>query len=232
MKKETLYEALGDIKDSYIRDAHAVQKKKSAPHFFQSVALKWGAVAAGLCLVVTAVVFVLNNNIAWGPTHDNEQQYGNTVAYVGWSEDPTLCGSALNSDLLQSEPGEHLPIFKIDTLAELEQFKATFETILDLDQGYDTALSFNAAMSKAQWDREIFYEKNSLLIIYIPASSGSFRHAIQEVKTTDTSICIHVKQANNPDVITDDMAGWFLLAEVEDEEIQKYTSFDATFSPQ
>ena len=30
MKKETLYEALGDIKDSYIRDAHAVQKKKTA----------------------------------------------------------------------------------------------------------------------------------------------------------------------------------------------------------
>ena len=232
MKNETLYEALGDIKESYIRDAHAVQKKKTAPHFFQSVALKWGAVAAGLCLVVTAVVFVLNNNIAWGPTCDGEQNYGNTISYVGWSEDPTLYDSALNSDLLQSEPGEHLPIFKIDTLAELEQFKATFETILDLDQGYDTALSFNAAMSKAQWDREIFYEKNSLLIIYIPASSGSFRHAIQEVKTTDTSICIHVKQTNNPDVITDDMAGWFLLVEVEDEEIQKYTSFDATFSPQ
>ena len=230
MKKETLYEALGDIKDSYIRDAHAVQKKKSAPHFFQSIALKWGAVAAGLCLVVTAVVFVLNNNIAWGPTHDVEENYGNTIAYVGWSEDPTLYGSALNSDLLQSEPGEHLPIFKIDTLAELEQFKATFETIFDLDQGYDTVLSCNAAMSKAQWDREIFYEKNSLLIIYIPAESGSFRYAIQEVKTTDTSICIHVMQANNPDVITDDMAGWFLLAEVEDEEIQKYTSFDAVLS--
>lgn len=232
MKKETLYEALGDIKDSYIRDAHAVQKKKTAPHFFQSVALKWGAVAAGLCLVVTAVVFVLNNNIAWGPTCDGEQNYGNTISYVGWSEDPTLYDSALNRDLLQNEPGEHLPIFKIDTPAELEQFKATFEGILALDQGYDTVRSFNAAMSQTQWDRDIFYEKHSLLIIYIPAYSGSFRYAIQEVKTTDTSICIHVKQANDPEVITEDMAGWFLLVEVEDEEIQKYTSFDATFSPQ
>lgn len=230
MKKETLYEALGDIKDSYIRDAHAVQKKKSAPRFFQSVALKWGAVAAGLCLVVTAVVSVLNNNIAWGPTHDAEENYGNTIAYVGWSEDPTLYGSALNSDLLQSEPGEHLPIFKIDTPAELEQFKATFEGILDLDQGYDTALSFNAAMSKAQWDREIFYEKNSLLIIYIPADSGSFRYAIRKVETTDTSVCIHVEQVNDSDAISEGMAGWFLLAEVEDEEIQKYTSLDATLS--
>ena len=230
MKKETLYEALGDIKDSYIRDAHAVQKKKNAPHFFQSVALKWGAVAAGLCLVVTAVVFVLNNNIAWGPTHDAEENYGNTIAYVGWSEDPTLYGSALNSDLLQSEPGEHLPIFKIDTPAELEEFKATFEGILDLDQGYDTALSFNAAMSKAQWDREIFYEKNSLLIIYIPADSVSFRYAIRKVETTDTSVCIHVEQVNDPDAISEGMAGWFLLAQVEDEEIQKYTSLDAILS--
>lgn len=230
MKKETLYEALGDIKESYIRDSHAVQKKKTATRFLHSPALKWGAMAACLCLVVTAVVFALNNNIAWGPTYDDEQQYGNTIAHVGWSQDPVLYSNALNSDLLRDEPDEHLPIFKIDTLAELEQFKATFETIFDLDQGYDTVLSCNAAMSKAQWDREIFYEKNSLLIIYIPAESGSFRYAIQEVKTTDTSICIHVMQANNPDVITDDMAGWFLLAEVEDEEIQKYTSFDAVLS--
>ncbi|MBR6782561.1 MAG: hypothetical protein IKM33_05120 [Clostridia bacterium] len=232
MKNETLYEALGDIKESYIRDAHAVQKKKPTARFFNAVALKWGAMAAGLCLVVTAVVFVLSNNIAWGPTCDGEQNYGNTISYVGWSEDPTLYDSALNRDLLQNEPGEHLPIFKIDTLEELEQFKATFENIVALDQGYDTALSFNAAMSKAQWDRDIFYEKNSLLIIYIPASSGSFRYAVQEIKTTDTSICIHVKQANDPEVITEDMAGWFLLVEVEDEEIPKYTSLDAVLAPQ
>lgn len=232
MKNETLYEALGDIKESYIRDAHAVQKKKPAARFFNAAALKWGAMAAGLCLVVTAVVFVLSNNIAWGPTYDAEENYGNTISYVGWSEDPALYDNALNSDLLQGEPGEHLPIFKIDTPADLEQFKATFESVVSLDQGYDTVRSFNAAMSQTQWDRDIFYEKHSLLIIYIPADSGSFRYAVKEVKTTDTSVCIHVEQANNPDVISDDMAGWFLLVMVEDEEIQKYTSFDAVHSPQ
>ena len=41
MKKEQLYEVLGDINENYINDAHKTVKKKSRP-----VWVKWGAVAA------------------------------------------------------------------------------------------------------------------------------------------------------------------------------------------
>lgn len=51
MKKEQLYEAIGDINENYINDAHKTEKKKSRP-----VWLKWGAIAACLCLVAVGVI--------------------------------------------------------------------------------------------------------------------------------------------------------------------------------
>lgn len=53
MKKEQLYEAIGNINENYINDAHKTAKKKSHP-----VWLKWVAMAACLCLVVSGA-FVL-----------------------------------------------------------------------------------------------------------------------------------------------------------------------------
>lgn len=51
MKKETLYEVLGDLDEDYIRDAHKTEQKKS-----RVIWLKWGAVAACLCVIVAALV--------------------------------------------------------------------------------------------------------------------------------------------------------------------------------
>ena len=56
MKKEKLYEAIGEIDDNYINDAHLTTKKKSRPAW-----IKWGAIAACLCLVVA--LFPLINNM-------------------------------------------------------------------------------------------------------------------------------------------------------------------------
>ena len=53
MKKEQLYEVLGDINENYVNDAHMTAKKSAYP-----VWLKWVAMAACLCLVVSGA-FVL-----------------------------------------------------------------------------------------------------------------------------------------------------------------------------
>ena len=57
MKKEQLYEALGEIKEEYIADARSSHRKNSTPW------LKWGAVAASLAVVLLAGFFALNNRI-------------------------------------------------------------------------------------------------------------------------------------------------------------------------
>ena len=219
MKKEKLYEAIGDINESYINDAHKTVKKKTNP-----IWLKWGAMAACFCLMLTAV-FLFNSTVK-GP-EDVEVPYAIAVAYVGWSDSQTICDGALNKELLKNEPNEHLPIFRMDTLEDLEQFKAQYENVFAMDQGFDNIRSFEAVLKQSQFDRELFYEDNSMLLIYIPANSGSLRFFVDEIITNDNSLCFSVGQKDNQEVVTDDMAGWMLLVKATKEELGKYTSFDA-----
>ena len=218
MKKEQLYEALGDIDENYVSGAKKVENKR--PH---SVWMKWGAVAACLCLVIVSA-FILNPILV---PERVEGPYSITHAYVGWSDSQMIYDGAINKELLGSEPDEHFPIFRLDTPEELERFKTQYENVFNMDQEYDNVLSFNGAIKKAQWDREGFYEDNSLLIVYVPANSGSLRFHVKEIITKDSSLCIVVECENNSDVATDDMAGWTILVGIEKEELQKYTSFDA-----
>ena len=215
--------ALGNIGESYVNEAVTYSAKK------KNAWIKWGAMAACLCIVVAAFITpIILQNLRAASTGDD--QYGNTVSYAGWSDDRRIYEGALNKELLQSEENTHLPVFKMDTAEDLEQFKSNYETVFTMANGYDNVLSFEAALAKAQWDREGFFKDHSLLIIYIPANSGSLRFGIKEVVTTDNSICIHVEQKNDPETLIENMAGWFLLVEVDDEEIEGYTSIDAVFN--
>lgn len=54
MKKEQLYETLGDINENYIHEAHITKKRST-------VWLKWGAIAACLCLMLIGVLVILHN---------------------------------------------------------------------------------------------------------------------------------------------------------------------------
>lgn len=56
MTNEKLYEAIGDISDNKIKEAKQVRKAK------QPIWLKWGAMAACLCLVVVGVLAITQNN--------------------------------------------------------------------------------------------------------------------------------------------------------------------------
>lgn len=155
--------------------------------------------------------------------------YGNTVAYAGWSDDPMIADGALNKGQLNNENSNHLPIFKFDTLDDLEQFKTKYDGVLALDQGYNSVLSFGEALSKAQWNSEGFFKDHSLLAVYVPANSGSLRFTLHNIEVTYESVCVYVEQTNHPETVTDDMAGWFVLAEVADEEIRYCYAFDAVF---
>ena len=161
------------------------------------------------------------------PVKKLDPGYGNTIAYVGWSDDQSIFDGALNCEMLQGKDNAHLPIFKMDTLQELEEFKSKYDSIFTMEQGCEDSLSFVSALSKAQWDREAFYAEHTLVAVYIPANSGAFRYGVRAVETTSTSFCVYIEQKNRPQIVTDDMAGWFLLMEVEDEEFCKYSSFNA-----
>ena len=68
------------------------------------------------------------------------------------------------------------------------------------------------------------------LIVYVDANSGTLRFDVSSVYCENESVYVHVKQTNNPEFVTDDMAGWFITVAIEKSIFQDCQSFDADFN--
>ena len=76
MKKEELFNIIGEVDEQKVAAAGmAMNKKKSRP-----VWVKWGAMAACLCLVVVGAVLPMTNNDT--PTHSQEELPSVTVTVI------------------------------------------------------------------------------------------------------------------------------------------------------
>ena len=72
-----------------------------------------------------------------------------------------------------------------------------------------------------------YFKSDSLFIVYVPSNSGSYRYKVQKVATDGEYFTVYVKQVNNPQIVSDDMAGWFLMLRIPKTQIEKCTVFDA-----
>ena len=153
-----------------------------------------------------------------------EEAFEIAVSYANWTEESEIYFGALNKEKMVISSVQHLPIYKFNTLEELEQFKLAFGEVLTMDRGYDEVPSFNDIT--ADYD-ETFFDENTLLLVYVGANSGTYRFGVSSVFCAENSFCIHIEQTNNPEVVTDDMAGWFITVAVPDSMVENCTEFDA-----
>lgn len=65
------------------------------------------------------------------------------------------------------------------------------------------------------------------MLVYVGANSGTYRFGVSSVFCAENSFCIHIEQTNNPEVVTHDMAGWFITVAVPDSMAENCTEFDA-----
>ena len=184
-------------------------------------------ILTGICilLAVTLLISVSSRNKSGDASVGTS--FDTTVSYANWGDLNDLYFHALNADKMVISSVRHLPIYKFETLAELEQFKDNVKDILTIDCGYDEVPSFNDAT--ANYDAA-FFSKNTLLLVYAEASSGSYRYGVDSVYHADGNFCVHVTQTNHPEVVTDDMAGWFITVAVPASVAETCTTFDANFS--
>ena len=105
----------------------------------------------------------------------------------------------------------HLPIFKFESLEEMERFENAVGDKLSVDIGYE----------------EAFFEENAVLMVYVGANSGSYRYDVSSVVRFEDMLCVHVEQTNEPSEVTDDLAGWFIMVGVAKDDIAGCTEFDA-----
>lgn len=153
--------------------------------------------------------------------------FESTLTYAGVPHDSNkIFYSSLNREKLAISSVRHLPIHRLDTYEDLEQFKATFSGDLTLDEGYDEVPSFNTATAKYDSD---FFEYNSLMVIYIDATNSTHRYAMQSVEHSGV-FCVHIEETTKAEAVDDALAGWFVTVTASDELLDGCTEFDADFN--
>ncbi|MBQ5412285.1 MAG: hypothetical protein IIU19_02785 [Oscillospiraceae bacterium] len=154
--------------------------------------------------------------------------YSYRVAYVNWTEDPVMTHRCINGEFFIYSDRPRLPLYRITSSAELEEFKKTVEGVLELRRGYNEFQSFEEQTSKYD---ELFFREDDLLMAYVAASSGSFRFGVTDIAAEEGVLRMHVVQTNDPEVYDSAMAGWLVIAEVRKADTSKFEKFDAVRDP-
>ena len=135
-----------------------------------------------------------------------------------------IMSKCLNPEYMYMDSVQHWPLFKFETVQEMQDFKTGFADALTFDSGYNEVPSFNHYA--AEYD-DAFFGDNTLLLCYVTASSGSYRFGVADASVKEGTLCVYVELLNHPEVMTADAAGWFVLIEVRKADIANCKHFDA-----
>lgn len=147
------------------------------------------------------------------------------VAYAGWSDESEIYTRALNTQKMAQSSQKHLPIYRLDTLADVEAFRSTFENDLAFEYGFDEVKSFNDAIE--MFEDEAYLKSHSLMVVYVSANSGTYRYGVESIYCDGESFTVSVEELKHPTEVTTDLAGWYIIIAVPDSMIENCTEFDA-----
>ena len=147
-----------------------------------------------------------------------------SVSWAGWSDDPKIRELALNKDIFELSSDRHIPIYKCDTLEELNEFKTTFSGTFTMDGTWDEVPSFEEVTADYTED---FFIENTLLLVYVEANSCTPRFGVDSVSKENGTLSVHVKYTYTPEEDDSAMAGWLFTIPVNNDQIQDCTNFDA-----
>lgn len=153
-----------------------------------------------------------------------DEAFNIAVSYANWTEDSEIYFGSLNKEKMSISSVQHLPVYKFNTLEELEQFKISFGEVLTMDSGYDEIPAFDDIT--ANYD-ETFFAENTLMLVYIGANNCTYRYWVNSIFCNGTSFCIHVEETTGAEEVDTAMAGWFLTVAVPDSMVENCTEFDA-----
>lgn len=163
-----------------------------------------------------------------GADANNSEAFESTVSYANWTDSRELYTGALNGpvDPTVSITGNAyaLPIYRFDTLADLDNFKQTFKTVLTMDSGYDEVPSFNDATAK--YDKS-FFENNSLILVYVGANNCTHRFNLAAINHSKNRFYVSVQETTNAEAVDTAMAGWFITVTASDDLLNGIHIYDA-----
>ncbi len=154
----------------------------------------------------------------------NEKEADSLVAWAnstGHTE--KISRLACNADKLL-EGFDSLPIYKCESLEELEKFKSVNSDIYSMNGKWDEIGSFNDATANFG---EEYFKDGALLIVYVATNSCTPRYGLHSIVGTGNGITVYIEQTNDPKVFDEAMGGWLITVPVEKALIQNATAFDA-----
>lgn len=173
--------------------------------------------------IILIVLFIATAFVACDE-HPDGNMYAAELLWVNYGGSDEFYFGALNRDKLSTNSVKHLPIYKFDSLSELQQFKTNFANDFQFEQSYNEYRSFETAAGEID---ETYFDMYSVFVIYISANSGSYRYGIEKAIVEGESYNVYIEQTNNPEDVTDDMAGWFIMLTTPKSQIDGCTVFDA-----
>lgn len=130
-----------------------------------------------------------------------------------------------NADMLAISSVRHMPVIAVDRSEALSDFISEGIDYYQLDTAYAENISF--AENAGKYD-EAFFESKMLLILCAQETSGSIRHKITSTAISGDTLSVEVETIV-PEVGTDDMADWFILLEIDNDELPGVTKYDAYY---
>ena len=154
------------------------------------------------CALSVAFLFVGCNSL-YSPEGD---EYETQVIYAGSFLPSDIYAGSINAAF------EGGPLYKFDTLSDFEKFKNDFGVNFD----------FNSVIQKYD---DAFFEENTLFVTGISTYSGSFEYGVRDVYVENGCLYIDVEKLNDPQILTDDMAAWYITVAVPNTLLAECTKF-------
>ncbi|MBQ3542243.1 MAG: hypothetical protein IJA45_03860 [Oscillospiraceae bacterium] len=164
------------------------------------------------------------NNGAYNPPGPMNKIFDNCLSWAGWTGDASLFLGALNSDQLQTNHTQHLPVYVFKSKAELDSFITRMDEHLSFDEARDEVPAFTETAAK--YDEE-FFKDNSLILVYATSGSWNTRYSATGFYCDGTSFVLHVEDTTKNDFGDTAMGGWFVSVVVDNKLIDSCSQFDA-----
>ena len=151
------------------------------------------------------------------------------MAQVGYYQGEDFLSKAENYDKLNyteedNSRIEHLPIFRIGNLEELEAFQTAHSAYFDFDMGDN---SFNEILEDFK-EKESYFESYGIYLTYVATNNDQYRYLISDdFEAKDNAACYYVgKNINYNEKGLEGQLGWFVITIVYRYQYDKYTEID------
>ena len=173
----------------------------------------------------SASAYIENRNAGtYNPPGPVNQIFDNCLSWAGWTGEASLYVGALNSDQLQINHTQHLPIYVFKSKAELDNFMTRMGEHLSMNEPRDEVPAFTETAAKYD---EAFFEDNSLVLVYVASGSWSYRYSATGFHCDGESFVLKVEETTKKDYGDAAMGGWFVTVVTANSLIDGCSQFDA-----